>query len=105
MDIHNKISFTSVITYNNADTDKSKILSDNNKKTGIYLWKHLKSGKIYVGSSIDLKNRLLKYYNIDYLKRNKTMYICNALLEHGFGAFSLSILVYINITDLSKEEA
>lgn len=33
------------------------------------------------------------------------MYICNALLEHGFGAFSLSILVYINITDLSKDEA
>lgn len=83
----------------------TKILSDNNKKTGIYLWKHLKSEKIYVGSAIDLKNRLLKYYNIDYLKRNKNMYICNALLEHGFGEFSLSILVYIDITDISKEEA
>lgn len=33
------------------------------------------------------------------------MYICNALLDHGFSAFSLSIIVYIDITDLSKEEA
>lgn len=56
----NNGSFTSVITYNNVVTDKYKILSDNNGKTGIYLWKHLESGKIYVGSSIDLKKSFIK---------------------------------------------
>jgi group I intron endonuclease len=30
------------------------------------------------------------------------MYICNALKEHGYSAFSLSILEYMNITDCSS---
>jgi group I intron endonuclease len=42
---------------------------------------------------------------IEKLKRSKTAYINNALLLHGHSAFSLTILKYIDITDLSKEEA
>jgi len=30
------------------------------------------------------------------------MYICNALLYHGYSAFSLSIIEFIDITNLSK---
>lgn len=33
------------------------------------------------------------------------MYIYNALLHYGYGAFSLSILEYIDISNLSKEDA
>ena len=33
------------------------------------------------------------------------MYICNALKEHGYSTFSLSIIEYICITDLSLGEA
>jgi hypothetical protein len=32
--------------YLNADTDKSKILSDNKGKAGVYLFTHKESGKI-----------------------------------------------------------
>lgn len=96
---------TAIIVYNNADTEKSKIISDNKGKAGIYLWTHKESGKNYVGSSSNLKTRLSQYFNINYLERNKTMYICNALKEHGYSAFSFSILEYINITDLSKDKA
>src|SRR5579871_707953 len=33
------------------------------------------------------------------------LYICNALVHHGHSAFSLTILEYIDIANLSKEEA
>jgi hypothetical protein len=32
------------------------------------------------------------------------MYICNALKVHGYSAFSLSILEYIDIKDMTKPE-
>jgi group I intron endonuclease len=33
------------------------------------------------------------------------MYICNALFHHGHSSFNLSILEYIDITNLSKDKA
>src|SRR5690606_28603573 len=93
-----------VIVYSNAETDKSKILSDNKGKAGIYLWTHKESGKKYIGSAVDLSKRLKDYFSPSYLKRAKN-YICNALIFHTHSAFSLSILEYINISNLSKEEA
>lgn len=104
MKIINKGSFSPFIIYNNADTEKLIILKDNAGKTGIYQWTHKESGKIYIGSAINLKTRLSQYYNINYLERNKTMYICNALREHEYSAFSLSILEFIDISHLSKED-
>lgn len=43
--------YPALIVYHNVDTNKSQILSDNRGKAVIYLWTHLESGKIYVGSS------------------------------------------------------
>src|SRR5947209_7669228 len=45
--------------YNNADTCKDQILSENTDKSGIYRLKNLTNGKRYVGSAMDLSNRLL----------------------------------------------
>ena len=61
--------------------------------------------KIYVGSAVDLSRRLRDYFNLNYLERAKSMYICNALLYHGYSAFSLTILEYVDITNLSKDES
>jgi predicted GIY-YIG superfamily endonuclease len=94
---------TPVIIYLNAETDKSKILTDNKGRAGIYLWAHIGSNSIYVGSAVDLSIRLSLYYYPSYLKRTKN-YICNALNCHTHSAFSLTILEYINIKGLSKEE-
>jgi group I intron endonuclease len=96
-------SFVPAIIYNNADTDKLMILTDNKGKAGVYQWKHIESGKIYIGSAIDLTKRLYKYYNISTIA-NVSSYINNALLDHGYSAFSLSILEYINVTNLSNAE-
>lgn len=91
--------------YLNTKTDRSSILSDNKGRAGIYKWEHIEFGKIYIGSSVDISQRLKNYFTKSYLIRNKTAYICNALLCHGFSAFSLTILEYIDITDKSKDEA
>jgi len=100
------LSFIPVTIYPNTDTDKLQILADNKDKAGIYLWTHKESGKQYVGSSINLRNRFRSYYSINYLNhiKNRNMIITKVLLKYGYSAFSLSILEYINITGLSKEE-
>jgi group I intron endonuclease len=95
---------TAVIVYANAESDKSQILLDNKNKAGIYLWTHVESSKIYIGSAVNLSKRLRDYYSKEYLSNRKTSYICNALLHHGYSAFSLTILKYIDISNLSKEE-
>lgn len=94
----------SLIVYNNTETDKSQILSDNKGKTGIYLWTNKESGKRYVGSAVDLSRRLKDYYSPLNLKRRDT-YISRALIYHGHSTFSLTILEYIDIRNLSKDEA
>lgn len=80
--------------YNNADTQKKEILDDNRGKSGIYLWTNLISGKRYVGSSVDIRDRMYSYYNVKYLSFQKSMHICASLLKHGYSNFSLTILEY-----------
>lgn len=101
---NNKKIFVPVIIYNNADTDRSRILSDNKGRTGIYLWIHRESEKFYIGSAVDLSNRLSKYYSFPELNKWDN-YISRALIHHTYSAFSLSILEYIDIANSSKEEA
>ena len=44
--------------YQNAEADKAKILSENKNKSGIYMWTNLINDKCYIGSVIDLSDRL-----------------------------------------------
>lgn len=98
-------SLIPIIVYSNVQTDKSSILTDNKGKAGIYMWIHNESGKRYVGSAVDLEKRMSCYFSSAYLERFKSMYICNALRLHGYSAFSLSILVYVDISpNLSKDD-
>jgi len=94
-----------VIVYSNADIDKLRILTDNKGLSGIYMWKHEESGKIYIGSAVNLSRRLKCYYSIAYISRIKNMLIYKALLKYDYSAFSLSILEYIEISGLSNEQA
>jgi group I intron endonuclease len=100
---NNNLSFVPVIIYNNAETEKSKILLENKGRTGIYLWTHIETNRIYIGSAVDLSNRLSKYFSPSELKKWDN-YISRALIHHGYSAFSLSIIEYTNISNLTKEE-
>ena len=80
--------------YSNAETDKDQILSENKNKSGIYMWTNNINNKRYVGSSENLRARFMQYFNINYLIRDNSMWICRALLKHGYENFSLTIIEY-----------
>ena len=80
--------------YHNVDICKEKILSDNQNKSGIYMFQNSINGKRYIGSAVNFRNRFQKYFNINHLLSNTCMYICRALLKHGYSNFSLTILEY-----------
>lgn len=104
----NEISFSicvPVMIYHNVDLDKLRILKENKGLAGVYLFSDNKTGKSYVGSSFDLSRRLKFYFSLNNLERTKNMYICRALLLHGYSSFSLSILDYVEVDNLSKDQA
>lgn len=90
---------TSVIVYNNSFLNKYNVLSDNKGKSGIYRWINKINNESYVGSSVNLSKRFIKYYNINYLKSKIVIYnsrIYEALLKYSYSNFSLEILEYCN---------
>jgi len=101
------IEMKEIIIYTNSYEDKERILTENKGKAGIYLWTHKESGKKYVGSAVYLSKRLEYYYKISYIsnKNKGNSYIYNAIISLDYSAFSLSIIEYIDISHLSKDEA
>jgi hypothetical protein len=93
-----------LIYYANADTLKEKILSDNKGKSGIYMWTNLISNKRYIGSSVNLKRRLLEYFNVKKIMSQTSMVICRSLYKYGYSKFSLTILEYCGVNDLKERE-
>lgn len=67
------------------------------------MWTNLKNGNIYIGSSVNLSSRLLKYLNKNALKKNK-MLISLAILKHNLENFSLDIIEYCSAKDVIKRE-
>lgn len=97
-------NITFPILFLNADLDKLNILEQVTNKSGIYLWTNVINSKKYVGSSVNLKRRLLEYYNVNRLLVEKSMPINIALLKYGYHNFSLSILEYCSRDDIISRE-
>jgi GIY-YIG catalytic domain-containing protein/NUMOD1 domain-containing protein len=107
-DINKKISICNIKPVNhhinlNQPLIQSQLLEDNRGKAGIYMWTNLKNGNIYIGSSVNLSPRLLKYLNENALRKNK-MLISLAILKHGIENFSLDILEYCATKDVIQRE-
>lgn len=101
----NSVKVNPIICYSNANLDKYKILEDNKNKGGIYRWVNNINNKSYIGSSIDLRLRMYKYYSPSALL-NTEIYknkIYNALRKYGFSNFSLEILEYCDDKSLIIE--
>jgi len=94
-DVCSYLLTTSVIIYSNAELQKKSILAENKGKSGIYLWTNKVNDKCYVGSSVDLGKRFIKYFSRSYITDLKNvMLIYKAILAHGYSNFSLEILEY-----------
>lgn len=82
------INFTLMLMFLNQNNVKKK-------KSGVYRWVNNINGKIYIGSAIDLCNRIIRYYNYKEISdRRKNILIHKALLKYGYLNFTLEILEY-----------
>lgn len=90
--------------FSDADKDKLNILNYVKGKAGIYVWINRLNGKKYVGSSVNLRRRLLEYYNINRLLNENSMPINTALLKYGYQNFSFTILEFCDLDNLMSRE-
>ena len=60
-----KEKLTPVKTYESTYLNRKEILEENKNKSGIYRFYNKLNGKFYIGSSKNLKNRFLKYFNLN----------------------------------------
>uniref|UniRef100_UPI0030E2A719 hypothetical protein n=1 Tax=Dematophora necatrix TaxID=2751867 RepID=UPI0030E2A719 len=80
------------------------IIKDNKNKSGIYKWTNKLTNDIYVGQSINLAKRFMRYFNLSYLKNRESLVISRALIKYGYFNFSLEILEYCDIINLTERE-
>jgi len=84
-------------SYSNAEADKDKIFKENKDKSGIYKLTNLTNNKCYIGSAIDLSDRLSFYFSkkalTNSLQKSKSS-IYNALLKYDYSNFSFTIIEY-----------
>lgn len=72
-------------------------------KLGIYCWINKVNGKIYVGSSVNLRKRFVSYFNINYIIISK-MLISKVLIKYGYVEFFLEILEYCDFLNIILRE-
>jgi group I intron endonuclease len=98
-------SFKPRIIYNNSWLNKSNVLKENRGKSGVYRWVNKLNNETYIGSSINLTNRLGEYYSKKYLKyKSNNSRINRALLKYGYENFDLEILEYCNKENVINRE-
>lgn len=90
--------FTPAVFYTKPETQKDSIIKVNMGKAGIYRWTNKLNGKSYIGSSVNLSNRLKQYYGKRLLKCQHVSLIYQALLKYGHSNFTLEILEYCKST-------
>jgi group I intron endonuclease len=92
--------------YKNFKEEKSQLKTDQKDKIGIYCLVNLINGNIYIGSSVNIGQRMTNYLNNPFLKnnKNKNMPIIQALLKYGQENFALLVVEYVYIENLSVRE-
>lgn len=95
---------SSLVVFSDSDREKLDILKYVKGKAGIYMWTNKLNGKNYVGSSVDLRRRLLEYYNVKRLLNEDSMPIYVALLKYGYHNFSLTILEFCDVNIITSRE-
>lgn len=53
---------------------------------------------------MDLRRRILEYFNLSRLMKESSMIINRALMKEGYSKFSLTILEYCDRKDLMQRE-
>lgn len=93
-----------LVVFSDADKDKLEILEFVKGKSGIYMWTNKLNNKKYIGSSVNLRRRVLEYYNVNRLLNEKSMTINVALLKYGYRNFSFTVLEFCSLDSLMSKE-
>lgn len=99
--IINGKSFNVVAIFENILENRSSISKFLKGKSGIYALINKVNGKAYVGSSINLRNRISDYLEPQYLVTKNSLVIVRAILKYGQDNFQLVIQEF---TEASKKE-
>ncbi len=91
--------------YTDIYNNKKIIYEENRKKSGVYYFLNYITGKMYIGSSINLTYRIYKYFSVSclkgaLLKHNSLIY--KSLLKYGYNHFEFGILKYCNQDEVLK---
>lgn len=99
-------SFIPIKIYNNLKQDRDDIIKGEKDKSGVYCLVNKINNHTYVGSSIHLANRMKNYLNTSFIKSslNANMPIIKALTKYDHSNFSLWILEYVDIKNLTAKE-
>jgi group I intron endonuclease len=92
--------------YSNFKEELPQIKKDQSNQTGVYCLLNLINGNIYIGSSVNIANRMKNYSNTAYLKqkKNKSMPIIQALLKYGKENFAVLIVEHVSPKKLTIRE-
>jgi len=82
--------------YNDPLIQRENFTKELKNQSGIYLWFNKINSKFYIGSGVNLSNRLVDYFQNWYLKKRKNLIIVRALEKYKMENFALVIL---EITD------
>lgn len=88
--------------YDNPNYHRNLIGSDNKKRSVIYQWVNLITGKIYVGSAWNGSTRLLSYWTPSTLRRKYPIY--HNINYYGIHNFALAILEDLGNSGSVKKE-
>lgn len=90
--------------YEDPYSNRKSIKTENKGKSGIYKWTNKLTNDIYIGQSIDLSKRFIRYFNTSYLLNRNSLVISRALLKYGYSNFTLEILEYCDKDSLIARE-
>ena len=103
----NKITLSLSYIYLNANKDKLEMLKACRNKNGVYMWTNKLNNKIHISSSVNLRRRLLEYYNTNKglreIRRTKSI-IYKALLKYGYSNFKVKFLEFCEPSVLIKRK-
>lgn len=102
---NSSFNVTPEVIYDNVYENKKIVIKSNKKKSGVYRWVHIKSGKMYVGSSVDLGRRFYIYFSFKYMENQGIRSIIyRSINKYGYSEFRLEILEYCNSEDVIERE-
>ena len=98
--------FKPIKIYDNLKKDRNDIIKGEKDRSGVYCLVNKINNHSYVGSSIHLAGRMKNYLNTSFLKssKNANMPIIKALIKYDHSNFSLLILEYVEIKNLTAKE-